>query len=298
LGKNYTGTINAEVPFKNNYYDSLQTKITRRFGNGSMAGFAWTWSKTIDYQGNEELSALRFPYPTFWEKNRAPADFDRTHNIKIFGVMQLPFGKGQPWLQSGVGNWLLGGWQVNPVISRLTGLPFTVGAGGNLSANGSGQTADLVGQYRITDGKPLRTGQTCGQTDPSCHYFDASAFAAPLITSAANAHYGNTNRNQFRGPGYFEMDLSVIRGFKLTERFTLQLRADVFSLTNTPHFANPNLTCPGSATTAGPVAGSGQLCTTGSNNNFGVITSTLQPGGFFGPDAGNRTIWLAGKIIF
>jgi hypothetical protein len=296
--KNYTGTINALVPFKNNYYDSMQTKITHRFKQGSTAGFAWTWSKTTDYQGNEDLASLRFPFPTFWAKNRAVADFDRTHNIKIYGLLQLPFGKGQRWAQSGVGNWLLGGWQISPIISRYTGLPFTVGAGGNLNANGSGQTADLVGKYSLSSGKPVPTGSTCGQTDPTCHYFDPSAFAAPLITSAANAHYGNTGRNQFRGPGYFEMDLSVSRSFKLTERFTLQLRADAFSLTNTPHFANPNTSCPGSATAPGPVAGSGQLCSTGTNNNFGVITSTLQPGGFFGPDGGNRTIWLAALLKF
>ncbi len=61
------------------------------------------------------------------------------------------------------------------------------------------------------------TGQTCAQTDLTCHYFDASAFAAPLITSAATAHFGNTGRNQFIGPGYFSFNLSVIRDFKLWE---------------------------------------------------------------------------------
>jgi len=298
LGQNYTGTINELQPFKNNYYDSLQTKITRRFTGGSSAGFVWTWSKATDYQGNEDLSGLRFPHPDFWSKDRAVADFDRTHNIKIYGVFFLPFGKGQRWAESGVANHILGGWQISPVISYLTGLPITVGAGGNLNANGSGQTADLVGHFHITNGKPPRTGQTCAQDDGSCHYFDASAFAAPLITSPDNAHYGNTNRNEFRGPGYFEMDLSIARNFKLTERFTLQVRADAFSLTNTPHFANPNLSCPGSATVEGPFPGSGQLCDTGSNNNFGVITGTLTPGGFFGPDPGNRTMWLAAKLTF
>ena len=259
---------------------------------------AWTWSKAISYEDNEELNSLTFPYPTFWEKNRGVANFDRTQNLEIFGVLELPFGKGQRWLQTGVGNWILGGWQINPLISKLSGIPFTVTAGGNLAANGSSQTADLVGQFHLTNGRPPRTGQTCAQSDPTCHFFDPNAFAAPLITSAANAHYGNTNRNEFRGPGYFNMNLSVIRDFKLTERFTLQVRADAFSLTNTPHFANPNVGCPGSATTPGPVAGSGSLCSTGSNNNFGVITSTLQPGGFFGPDPGSRTIWLGASLKF
>ena len=304
---NYTQSLNALVPFKNNYYDSLQTKVTRRLNGGSTAGFVWTWSKAIDYQGNEDLAALKFPYPTFWEKNRALADFDRTHNIKIYGIFELPFGKGQRWAQSGVVNHVLGGWQISPVISRLTGLPFTVGAGGSLNANGSSQTADLVGKFHITNGRPPRTGQSCAPGNLSCAYFDPSAFAAPWICTPADAakgkctvlnpaHYGNTNRNQFRGPGYFEMDLSLARNFKLTERFTLQVRADAFSLTNTPHFANPNLSCPADATNQGPVPGSGQLCTNASN--FGVITGTLSPGGFFGPDPGTRSIWLGARLTF
>ncbi|MBV9147263.1 MAG: TonB-dependent receptor [Acidobacteria bacterium] len=298
LAKNYTGTINEEMPFKNNYYDSLQTRVTRHFG-GSTAGFAWTWSKTIDYEDNEDLSALAFPYPAYWNRDRALAGYDRTHNFEIFGVVQLPFGKGQRWAQSGIGSWLLGGWQISPIISRLSGTPFTVTASGSaLNANGSQQTADLVGQFVLTGGAPPRTGVTCAQNDPTCHYFLPSAFAAPLITSNANAHLGTSNRNEFRGPGYFNMNLSLAREFRLTERFKLQFRADAFSFTNTPHFANPSVSCPGSGTTAGPVAGSGQLCSTGNNNNFGVVTGTASPGGFFGPDPGNRSIWLGTRVIF
>ena len=295
---NYTGNINALVPFKNNYYNSLQTKVTQRFTQGSSLGLAYTWSKAINYEDNEDLSSLSFPYPTYWEKNRSLASFDRTHNTEIWGVFVLPFGRDQRWLHEGAGKWILGGWMVNPIVSYMSGIPFTVSAGGNLNANGSGQTADLVGNFRILNGKPPRTGVTCAQGDLSCHYFDPSVFAAPLITSAANAHYGNTRRNQFRGPGYFNMNLTLLRDFKIKEKVTVQVRADAFSLTNTPHFANPNTTCPASATVAGPVAGSAGLCSTGSNNNFGVTTGGAQPGGFFGPDPGNRTFWLGGSVKF
>jgi len=76
------------------------------------------------------------------------------------------------------------------------------------------------------------------------------------------------------------------------------VRGDAFGLTNTPHFANPNVSCPGSATTSGPVGGSGQLCNTGSNNNFGVITGTASPGGFFGQDPGIREVWLGATVNF
>jgi len=309
----FTGNINAEVPFKNNYYDSLQTKVTRRFKQGSQASFVWTWSKATDYSSNEELNFLLFPYPTNWSMNKAVANFDRTHNIKIYGLLVPPFGKGQRWLQSGVGNWILGGWQVNPVVSRLTGLPFTVtGSGGLLNSNGSTQTADLVGPFHLSGGRPPRTTTNpiaCAQNDPTCHYFDPTLFAQPWICTNPGtnpgqcgpfspAHFGNTGRNAFRGPGYFEMDLSISRSFKLTERFALQIRGEAFSLTNTPHFANPNVSCPGVGTGQGPFPGSGGLCNNIANSTFGVITQTLQPGGFFGPDSGSRTIWVGARLVF
>jgi hypothetical protein len=258
----------------------------------------YTWSKATNYSDNEELSSLAFPYPTYWNKNRGLAGYHRGHNVVVYGVMQSPFGKGERWVTTGVGGALLGGWLINPLVTMLSGAPFTVTSGGTLNAFGSTQTADLVHIYHKVNGRPLRTGQTCGQTDLSCHYFDPNAFAAPLITNAATAHYGNTGRNQFIGPGYFSLNLSVIRDFKIKEWATLQVRADAFSLTNTPHFANPNVSCPGNAAAADPTTGSGGLCSTGTNNNFGVITGTAQPGGFFGPDPGNRTLWLGASVKF
>jgi hypothetical protein len=296
-GANYTGTINMLNPFKHARYDSMQTRLNYRFAGGSNVLASYTWSKAMSYADNEDLASLAFPYPDFWHKNYARAAFDRTNNLEVSGVLALPFGKGEPWLQSGPGSWILGGWLVNPVVSAMSGVPFTVTAGGNLNANGSGQTADQVAPLHKTHGKPPRTGVTCAQTDPTCHFFDPSAFAAPLITSAANAHYGTTNRNAFRGPAYFSAHLAVVRDFHM-EWFTLQVRGEAFGLTNTPHFANPGASCPASATTPGPVGGSGQLCSTGSNNNFGVVTGTASPGGFFGPDPGNRVLWLGANVKF
>lgn len=278
FGRVYTATINGEVPFKRNSYNSLQTKVTRRLSQGSLLGFVWTWSRTLDYEDDEELNAMLFPYPAYWQKNYGPANFDRTHNVEIYGLLNAPFGKGQRWVTHGFASQLLGAWQISPAISIGTGLPFTVTANAtSLGANGSSQTANLVGPFRLTGGqpKPNVPGQGCAATDLSCHYFDPTAFAVP-----AAGVYGNTGRNAFRGPGYFNMNLSVARQFKLTERFGLQFRADAMSFTNTPHFNNPNATV-GAA-------------------NFGVITSTLKPPGqgFFGNDPGNRILWLGARLTF
>ena len=298
-GANYTGTINVLQPYLHSRYDSLQTSLKYRFPDGSNVRLGYTWSKAMDYAENEDLGGLAYPYPSVVQKNYGPAGFDRTNNFELSGTLSLPFGKGEPWLQSGVGSAILGGWLINPVISAMSGVPFTVSAGaGPLNASGSAQTADLVAPFRILKGRPPRTGVTCTQGDPSCSYFSAGSFAAPLITSNANAHYGNTNRNEFRGPGYFLANLSVVRDFKIKELMTFEVRADAIGLTNTPHFANPNSTCPSSGTAVDPNTGSGQLCSLGTSNNFGIITGTASPGGFFGPDSGSRVLWLGAMLKF
>jgi hypothetical protein len=276
LGKTYTANINGEVPFKSNSYNSLQTKVTRRFAQGSSLGFVWTYSKALDYSDDEELNFLLFPYPTYWQKNYGPASFDRTHDVEIYGLLNPPFGTGQRWATGRWGSWILGGWQISPVVSIMSGVPFTVTANASpLGAFGSSQTANLVGPYRLTGGQPPVTGQTCVATDLSCHFFDPTAFAVP-----APGTYGNTGRDAFRGPGYFNMNLSLARQFKLTERFALQFRADAIHFTNTPHFNNPNATVGAS--------------------NFGVITGTLTPPGqgFFGNDPGSRVLWLGTRLTF
>jgi hypothetical protein len=284
---NYSGNPGIGVPFKNNWYDSMQTKVTRRFAGGSSAGFVWTWSKATSYADNEDLGFLTFAYPTQWEKNRSVANFDRTHNFEIYGVLQSPFGRGQHWLQTGIGNAILGGWQFNPIISKATGLPFTVTAP-------NGTTADLVGKFHVLNGKPpqahpgptpgsvISQGQQCTPGVLSCHYFDPTAFAQP-----AAGMFGNTYRNEFRGPGYFQMNLSVHRAFNLTEKVVLDLRADMINFTNTPHFANPNAGC--------AATGPGLTCAGGT---FGAVTAQFQPGGFFGPDPGQRITWFGGHVTF
>jgi hypothetical protein len=296
---NYTGTINVLNPMLNSRYDGLQTTVLYRFAGGSNIKASYTWSKAMSYADNEDLGSLSFPDPNYVRKNYGPALFDRTNNLEISGTIALPFGKGEPWLTTGVGNALLGGWLVNPVISAMSGVPFTVTASGNLNANGATQTADLVAPFRITHGRPRRTGApTCALGDPSCSYFSASSFAAPIITGTADAHYGNTNRDEFRGPGYFIANLSIVRDFKIKEIMTLEVRGDAIGLTNTPHFANPGTSCPGDANPKGGSSPTFPSCATGASSTFGIITSTASPGGFFGPDSGSRVIWLGANVKF
>jgi len=267
FGKTW-GDINQLTPFGNAYYDSLQAKLMRKFRGNSFVGISYTWSKAIDFTDNEELNFLLFPFPAYAPKARGLASFDRPQNFRLYGSYELPFGKGRQWAQSGILNHIAGGWQTNWILSKVSGTPFTITApNGTFGAAGSTETANQSGSVHILGATP-RPGCTTGNL--TCSYFDPSVFSAP-----SGPVFGNVGRDTVRGPGFFNLDMSVFRTFKLTERFSLQCRAEAFGLTNTPHFSNPG---------AG-VSGMGV-------GTFGVITSTRAG------DPGSRTVWLAAKVVF
>jgi len=75
----------------------------------------------------------------------------------------------------------------------------------------------------------------CVGADPGCTFFDTSAFAP-----VTEVRFGTVGRNTMRGPGVVNMDLSLFRTFKLTDKFGLEFRAEAYNLSNTPHFRGPN----------------------------------------------------------
>jgi hypothetical protein len=162
--------------------------------------------------------------PSMWDRNRAPAGFDRTHNLQIYGVYSLPFAKNS----GGFAGALARNWQLNGIFSAMSGTPFSVGsAATSLNAPGNSQTANQVlPEVRILGG--------VGRGTP---YFDTTAFAP--VTAV---QFGNTGRNIMRGRGIVNLDASIFRDFPLTERWKLQFRAEAFNVSNTPAFNNPAAT--------------------------------------------------------
>ncbi|HEX4002959.1 MAG TPA: TonB-dependent receptor [Candidatus Acidoferrales bacterium] len=268
--------ISELLPFGNNYYNALQTKLTRRLGGDSEIGFAYTYSRAIDYEDDEEINFILFPYSAYLPKNKAVAGFDRTNNFEAYGVYELPFGKNQRWVTSGLASKVAGGWQFNWILSAMSGTPFTItdtGVGAtNLNAPGNTQTVDIVGPMTLLHGTPK---SSCAVDNASCEYFNPTAFASVTTPGVL----GTAGRNILRGPGLFNLDASLFRDFKITERLTFQFQAQAYGLTNTPHFNNPNANISGA--------------------NFGAITSTLvTTNASLGGSGGQRQWWFAGKLIF
>jgi hypothetical protein len=234
---NRRAAINTWTRVTNNYH-GLQTKFDRRFSNGFALTTAYTLSKAIDYTAdNGELFNM-----IDIRANRARADFDRTHNFVQSYIYELPFGQGQRWLNSGVANWIAGGWQINGIFTAMSGTPINITySNAFLNAPGNNNRPNITGSPTILEG-----------IGPGVKWFDTTVFSAP-----ANNTFGSLGRNVINGPGFVNLDLSLFKKLALTETTHLELRAEAFNVTNTPHFENPqgnfsNLTTFGQVTSALP----------------------------------------------
>jgi hypothetical protein len=206
-------------------YNALQAQLDRRITSGLQVKASYTFSKTINNVDNE-LGSLMFYDAANFNRDRALASFDRPQNFRFAWVAELPFGHNKKWMQNGFASKILGGWELNGIFSAYSGTPFTVSASNaSLNAPGQSQTADQV--------KP--GVQKLGGIGASSPYYDPTAFAA-----VTQVRYGTTGRNILRGPGLVNLDASLFRNFRVTERWNIQLRGESYNVSNTPHFSNPS----------------------------------------------------------
>jgi hypothetical protein len=221
-----TGQTRTIVPIGDSKYDALQTRLDRRFRNGFQMGVSYTYSKSTGIAGNANSDgALRINIPEYYELNRATSDFDRPHNLNITNIVELPFGPGKRWLsEGGVMAHIIGGWQVNSILSFYSGTPFSVTASGtSLNAPESDQRADQVKQDVEIFGFA-----------PNQAYFDPLAFKP-----VTDARFGTAPFNVLHGPGVKTWDLGVFRQIQIARQANMQLRFEAFNVTDTPRFANP-----------------------------------------------------------
>jgi hypothetical protein len=222
--------INYRYAGYSNNYHGLQTKFDRRFSGGLMVTTAYTYSKALGYS-SEDGGLWNYLQP---RRSYARLDFDRTHTFVQSYLYQLPFGKNGHWLKSGPASWILGDWQVNGVLTLMTGRPFTVGTNVAINTPGSSATADVNGNLNVTHVVSGTTG--------TATWFDTSIFKQPLDADGRTPHFGNLGRNTYDGPGLFNVDFSLFKKFSITERVRGELRAEATNFTNTPAFGNPSTT--------------------------------------------------------
>ncbi len=222
-----TANTREVSPIGGSHYDSLQAQLQRRFARGYSLQVAYTFSKSITTSGSGASdSSLPINIPEYYGLNRSVSSFNRPHNLQVANITSLPFGRGGRWLSdSGFLTAVVSGWQLNNIVSLMSGRPFSVTASGaSLNAPNNSQRADQV--------KPeVKKLGGVGRGQP---YFDPTAFAA-----VNEPRFGNAGFNTLRGPGRVNWDLGIFRNFEISEKVRMEFRLESFNFTNTPKFGNP-----------------------------------------------------------
>lgn len=206
-------------------YYAFQLTVNKRFSNGISAILGYTWSHSIDDVPLEFGGGSSGPQPQDPRNiaaERGNSITDMRHRLTLSYLWELPFGNGKRFLdRHGVADWVLGGWQMNGILTVQTGLPFSPVLQTSTTNTGTGSRPNLIGP--VTYARTLQ------------NWFSTGAFGTP-----APYTYGNAGRNILFGPGRWNWDMSLFKDFVIHEQTRFQLRAEGFNIFNHPQFGQPN----------------------------------------------------------
>ncbi len=214
------------------YYDSLQVSLRRQAGAFKM--FAnYTWAKSID-NSSVEGNGFASPFDSFNLKlSRGRSDFDRPHSFNGSFSYTLPVGRGKKFAGS-IPHWadsFVGGWDIGSLVIWQSGGPYTIFSGRNTTYGLVNSYANYSGDRNI--GSVMRQGNGV--------WFYPQDTAVAQFSFPAAGDPGNTGRNSFRGPRYFDTDVSLVKRFKIWETHAVTFRAEAYNVFNNSNFGNPSV---------------------------------------------------------
>jgi hypothetical protein len=232
--------ISGTASIGNMRYDALQATLQKRFSNGLQGQVAYTYSKcmtdSIGYFGSAGQAAPASPYWQNLYDRRAewgPCYYDVTHLITGYAVYELPIGRNRRWGKNlnPVLNAVIGNWQMGNIVQLHGGFPLTIFADDASGTNSRGSRANCLAPPHVLGRKPaFSSGQFIG-----FQWFDPASYGP-----AAPGTFGTCGVGTVRGPGLRTADLSVQKGFPVSESKKLEFRAEFFNVTNTPIFNSPS----------------------------------------------------------
>lgn len=213
----FNGVTEATQPWATHRYDSLQVRLEKRFFGSRIAGglmtvVSYTFSKSFD--ADHRLDN--------WNLAEAPvhelSSYDKPQNIAVSGVLDLPFGRKRRFFTGtpSVVNAIISDWNYNWIVTYSSGFPTVQ------------PNAEFVcGSYFAPNGQ---THNEWFNNDPACY-------------KGRPAYSLRDTPDRFawlRNPTSPNLDMTLARTFRLTERWQLQLRGESFNTTNTPQYLGPN----------------------------------------------------------
>jgi hypothetical protein len=231
------GEVSGTETNGNQSYNALQVTLQKRLANGLQGQFAYTWSKCMTdstgFYGEGAQAASASPYSQNLYNRQAewgPCYYDLTHNVSAYFSYDLPFGRnrafGKNWNRAV--NGVLGGWQVNGILSFHDGFPLTISAPDNSGTNSQGSRADCIAPAQVYGARNSPAG--------GYQWFDQASYGP-----AAAGTFGTCGVGTVRGPGLSTADVSFLKTFEVTEHQRLELRSEFINFTNTPVLQAPNV---------------------------------------------------------
>ena len=208
----------------NSIYHAFQTRYQQRLTKGVSALLSYTLGKSIDDASGffSSTGDPNFPQNSYdLRAERGRSNFDVRHRASLSYVYDLPFR----------GNRFLQGWQTSGVWMFQSGRPFTVALHPDLDNSNTGRSSLGFGN----NDRPHVLRSPALDDPTASRWFDTSAFAMP-----ARGTFGNAGRNIVDGPGFQSINVSLIKNTTVTERLTVQLRAEAFNLLNRANYDLPD----------------------------------------------------------
>jgi Carboxypeptidase regulatory-like domain len=251
-------------------YNALTLLFRHMFSYGLTGQIHFTWS--------HDLGTIAYENPFNLSNSYASLGFDNRYQAAADVLWNQPFRT-----SNGIANALIKGWTVAAKLYVYSGAPFSVTDSKIASdVNSTGvltPIADLV--------VPTAFGMHCNASNsigtPCMPKTDFATYPGSGIASPVQTDWGNTSPDSFRGPGYFDIDMTIERTFTFKERFKLMLGMQAYNVLNHPNFALPSGTI--------------------TSGSFGEITSTLGPptsiyGTGQGAAVSGRLAVLTGRFSF
>jgi hypothetical protein len=211
-----------------NYYAGL-VRIEKRYSHGLSFGANYTWSKylgNVNSTGTSEGNDTG-TYSNYYNRRAdyGPTANDIAHRVNFHWIYELPFGAGKRWLANIPFRYLAGGWSIGNVATFQTGAANTV--------------TDQTNNCNCFSGGAQRPQVLMSPALPSSErntyqWFNTGAFNQPAAYTFGDAGVGIV-----RGPGLINLDFSVLRNFRITERVHLEFRGEFFNALNHTNLANP-----------------------------------------------------------
>jgi len=237
----YANAIYYTTDLGSTSYNALQVSSDIKTHSGIIATLAYTYSKAITEgcDGFQSGCDIQNPYDIRASRGVAAHDLPQIFSAGI--VFPLPFGRGQRFsTQNSVINQIIGHWQLNSIVSLTSGSPYTVMASSNSISeieNYSGtEHADLVGNPNSGTCANPNGGAPYKVKTVNC-WFNTNAFIDP-----AAGTFGNEGKNNLRTDWGRNVDLSLLRSFKLGEQRSLQFRLEAFNALNMVVLGQPDST--------------------------------------------------------